>query len=51
MMKQEDKKILDEFAARVRAIFPHAQLWAFGSRARGKAEWDSDFDVCIVLER
>ena len=51
MMKQEDRKIFEEFASRVRAIFHDAQLWAFGSRARGDAEWDSDFDVCIVLEK
>ncbi len=50
-MKQEDRKILKELAGRIRAIFPDAQIWAFGSRARGKAKWDSDFDVCIVLEK
>jgi len=51
MMKKEDRKILQEFAARVRSVFPTARIWAFGSRARGEAEWDSDFDICIVLER
>lgn len=50
-MKQEDKKVLQEFAERIRAVFPDARLWAFGSRARGTAQWDSDFDVCIVLEK
>ena len=50
-MKQEDRKILKEFAGRIRAVFPDARIWAFGSRARGKAEWDSDLDVCIVLEK
>ena len=51
IMKREDRKIFEKFASRVRATFPDAQLWAFGSRARGNAEWDSDFDVCIVLEK
>lgn len=35
----------------MRGRFPDARLWAFGSRARGEAEWDSDFDICVVLER
>ena len=51
MMNQEDKKVLDEFARRVRSAFAEARIWAFGSRARGKAEMDSDFDICIVVER
>ena len=51
MMKKEDQKVLEQFAARVRSTFPDAQLWALGSRARGEAQCDSDFDVCIVLEK
>lgn len=50
-MKDDDRRIFDEFSARVRARFPKARLWAFGSRARGNADWDSDFDICIVLDR
>ena len=26
-----------------------ARVWAFGSRARGTATWESDFDMFIVL--
>lgn len=48
-MTAEDRAILDEFAARVREIEPRARIWAFGSRARGEARSDSDFDVCTVL--
>ncbi len=44
-MKQEDRKILKELAGRIRAIFPDARIWAFGSRARGKAEWDTDLEI------
>ena len=45
------KKILDQFSNGVRERFPDARIWAFGSRARGDASWDSDFDTCIVLNR
>ena len=51
MLSAEDKVILDEFSRRVRERFPDARIWAFGSRARGNASWDSDFDTCIVLDR
>jgi uncharacterized protein len=51
MISPEDKKILDVFSARVRERFPEARVWAFGSRVRGKTEWDSDFDICVVLDK
>ena len=50
MMSKQDRRILDEFSSRVRRGFPEARIWAFGSRARGNATWDSDFDICIVLD-
>jgi uncharacterized protein len=49
MMTPRDKALLDQFAQRVRTRYPEAQIWAFGSRARGDAAWDSDFDLCVVL--
>lgn len=49
MISKKDRKILDEFTARVRERFSDAQVWAFGSRARGEATWESDFDLLIVL--
>lgn len=51
MMAEQDRRILAEFTARVCERFPDARIWAFGSRARGGAEWDSDFDICIVLNQ
>ena len=34
---------------RVHERFSDARVWAFGSRARGEATWESDFDLFIVL--
>jgi predicted nucleotidyltransferase len=48
-MSKEDRKILNQFSARVHERFSDARVWAFGSRARGDATWDSDFDVFVVL--
>jgi predicted nucleotidyltransferase len=50
MMADHDRQILDQFAARVREQFPDADVWAFGSRARGDATWESDLDVCVVVD-
>ena len=50
-MQVADRHVLEEFARRVRALFAEARVWAFGSRARGDATWESDLDVCIVLDR
>ncbi len=50
MMSKQDKRIFDEFTTRVRQRLPGARMWAFGSRVRGNATWDSDFDICIVLD-
>ncbi|MBW1863147.1 MAG: nucleotidyltransferase domain-containing protein, partial [Deltaproteobacteria bacterium] len=51
MMSKQDRKILDQFTSLVRERFPDARIWAFGSRARGNATWESDFDICIVLNQ
>ena len=45
MMIKEERKIFKEFADRVHERFSYARVWAFGSRARGKATWESDFDM------
>ena len=50
MMSKHDRRILGDFTRRLRLRFPDARVWAFGSRARGEAPLDSDFDICIVLD-
>jgi len=51
MMEKRDRVLVDKFAARVRAHFPDAIIWVFGSRARGNAQPDSDLDILIVLDK
>jgi predicted nucleotidyltransferase len=48
-MDPVDREILLEFAEHVRAVEPQAAVWAFGSRARGTAHPESDFDLCVVV--
>ncbi len=49
-MKPRDRKILRQFAGKVREFLPDAEIRAFGSRARGDAHPGSDFDICIVSD-
>ncbi|MBM3269441.1 MAG: nucleotidyltransferase domain-containing protein [Candidatus Sericytochromatia bacterium] len=45
---QVDWPGVEALAARVRESFPDATLLLFGSRARGTADEDSDYDFCVI---
>ncbi|MBT8371724.1 MAG: nucleotidyltransferase domain-containing protein [Desulfobacterales bacterium] len=51
MLSDLDKKVVSKFASAVRSKYPTARVWAFGSRARGKAISESDLDVCVVVDK
>ena len=50
MISDQDRRILDKFSGEIQKRFSNAKIWAFGSRSRGTADWDSDFDICVVLD-
>ncbi len=49
-MIKNDEQVLHDFADRIRQRYSAASIWAFGSRIRGLAEADSDFDICVVVD-
>ena len=44
-------KVLDMIRTTVRAQEPDAQIILYGSRARGDAREDSDWDIVIILNK
>ena len=48
-MEEKHLRILREFADKVRAVYPNARVWAFGSYVRGTATPESDLDICVTI--
>ncbi len=46
-----DRQLLAECKAAIREVAPEADLILYGSRARGDAQEDSDYDLLVLVER
>ena len=46
----KDKALLTRCRSAVQNIDPSAEVILYGSRARGDAEWESDYDLLILTE-
>jgi uncharacterized protein len=49
-MTATDTEFLQRVKATVQAIDPTAEVWLFGSRARGDARDDSDWDFLVLTD-
>ncbi len=47
----EDIQIVREFKVKVQEIFPDAEIYFYGSRARKTHHNDSDYDVLVLLNQ
>lgn len=46
----EDIEIVLEFKRKVRVLYPEAEVYFYGSRARRTHHRDSDYDVLVLLK-
>ena len=51
MSEEKETKVIDLIRNTIRATEPEAQLILYGSRARGDAREDSDWDVLVIVDR
>ena len=51
VLSASDKAFLREVAAKIRAVEPGAELLLYGSRGRGDAREDSDWDILAIVDR
>ncbi len=51
-MSREENSLLQALKATARQVVPSGgQVWLFGSRARGEAKSDSDWDLLILVDK
>lgn len=51
VMPKEDKQIKDALTKTIRSVTPEAKVILYGSRARGNAKEDSDWDILVILDK
>ena len=49
-MKEKDTHIANRIRTEIKSIDPKAKVILFGSRARGDARHDSDWDILILIK-
>ncbi|MBR6197555.1 MAG: nucleotidyltransferase domain-containing protein [Bacteroidaceae bacterium] len=51
-MSREEQTLLQELKTTAKMVVPSGgQVWLFGSRARGEAKNDSDWDLLILVDK
>jgi len=51
MSQNRKKKILKSITLKLKTIAPDVRVIRFGSRARGDAKPDSDWDILVILDK
>jgi uncharacterized protein len=51
MLTEKDNEFLQQVKATVLSVDPTAEVWLFGSRARGDAREDSDWDFFVLTNQ